>query len=297
MSADTDRVGGLRWLVTGAGGQLGRAFEALPRAEGVRVFPFASAELDVGDPAAIASALDTVEPDVVLNCAAATNVDRCEDEKDRAERVNARAPGLLAEACRSRALLVHLSTEMVFSGESARPIPEEAEPGPLSVYGRTKLAGEEAVRGAGSEYLIVRTQWLFGAGPNFVRTILGAATRGEPLRVVEDQLGRPTWCGALARALPRAVATGTRGTLHLACEGICSWYDLARASVREGSRRGLCPEVHVEPIATSQLVRPAARPAYAALGLSRARELGLRLPHWREALCAYLDAEEGGRDA
>ena len=297
VSGDADARGVSRWLVTGAGGQLGRAFSAVAEAAGVHAFPFGSAELDVSDPVAIASALDAVQPNVVLNCAAFTEVDRCEDEKQRAERVNARAPGLLAEACRGRALLVHISTETVFSGEGSRPISEEEQPGPRSVYGRSKLAGEQAVRQAGSEHLIVRTQWLFGPGPNFVRTILRAAGQGGPLRVVEDQLGRPTWSGALAPALPRAVRAGARGTLHLACEGISSWYDLARAAVAEGFRRGLCPEVPVEPIATSQLVRPAERPAYGVLGLARARELGLGLPHWREALVAYLEAEGEGRDA
>ena len=296
-SAKPGHGSGARWLVTGAGGQLGRAVLALAAAQGLRAHGASRAELDVADPEAVKRALAQTRPDVVLNCAAMTAVDRCESEIEAAERANARAPGVLAAACAGGPLLVHLSTDYVFDGRSCTPIPEDAPTAPACVYGRTKLAGEHAVVAAGGEHLIGRTQWVFGPGPNFVRTILRAAANGGALRVVEDQLGRPTWTTTLARAIFRAVEVGARGRLHLANEGVASFFDLARAVVDEGVRRGIHPRVPVLAIPTREMPRPAARPAYGVLGLERARGLGLVLPHWREALDGYLDAEREGRDA
>lgn len=293
----THVVAALRWLVTGAGGQLGRAALALAPEHGVTAVGLKHAELDVQDAGAVKRTLDELRPDVVLNCAAFTAVDRCESESDAAERANALAPRLLAQACRGQSLLVHLSTDYVFDGAASQPIPEDAPRRPLSVYGRTKSRGEDGVRAAEGEHLIVRTQWVFGSGGNFVRTILGAAAKGGPLRVVEDQLGRPTWTHSLAHGIFAAVAAGARGVLHLTNEGIASFFELAREATAEGARRGLCPKVDVIPISTSEMPRPAARPAYGVLGLARARALGVTLPHWRDALAQYLDLERGGRDA
>jgi dTDP-4-dehydrorhamnose reductase len=281
-----------RWLVTGAGGQLGLSLLATGRAAGIEAHGRDHAGLDICDAAALARALDAVRPEVVVNAAAFTQVDQCETEgRGLAQSVNARAPALLAEACRGRALLVHVSTDFVFGGDAVRPIPEDAPLAPRSVYGETKAAGEQAVRASGCEHLIVRCQWLYGEGRNFVRTILAAAARGEPLRVVEDQLGRPTATGPLAARILGAVERGQRGTLHLACEGVASWYDFARAIVREGARRGLTKEVEVLACPSHAVPRPAVRPAYAVLGLERARAAGLALPHWTDALTAYLDEE------
>jgi dTDP-4-dehydrorhamnose reductase len=281
---------GSRWLVTGAGGQLGRAVLALGPAHGVTPIGVSHAQLDVCDAGAVKRALDDNQPDVVLNCAAFTAVDRCESEAQQAERANALAPGLLAQACRGGPLLVHLSTDFVFDGRASQPIPEDAPARPLSEYGRTKLRGEEAVRAAAGEHLVVRTQWVFGEGANFVRTILQLAGKGESLRVVEDQLGRPTWTHSLARGIFQAVRAGARGTLHLANEGIASWFDFARDIVAEGAARSLCPKVEVTPIPSSGMPRPATRPAYGVLALDEARALGIRSPHWRDALREYLDA-------
>jgi dTDP-4-dehydrorhamnose reductase len=280
-----------RWLVTGAGGQLGRSLLGIAGPQAVDAAGLTRDELDITDAKAIERALGRFEPDVVLNAAAYTKVDACEEDADLAMRVNGDGPARLADACRGRALLVQVSTEYVFAGDASRPIPEDAEPRPLSAYGRSKLAGELAVRDSGCEHLIVRTQWLFGPGPNFVRTILRAAGSGQKLRVVEDQVGRPTWTHALAEGLVAAVRGELRGTLHLACEGLCSWYDFAREIVAGGVERGLVPAVEVDPIATSEMPRPARRPPFAALGLERARSAGVRLPHWRDALASYLDGE------
>ena len=286
-----------RWLVTGAGGQLGRSLLSIASAQEIEAIGLTRDDLDITDADAIRAALERHEPDVVLNAAAFTKVDLCEQEREQAMRVNGHAPGLLADACRDRALLVHVSTEYVFAGDASRPMAEDARAAPLSVYGRSKLEGEEAVRAASDPHLIVRTQWVFGPGPNFVRTILRAASAGQKLRVVEDQIGRPTWSPALAEGLVAAVRGGIRGTLHVACDGVCSWYDFAREIVHEGARRGLSPRVEIDPIASDEMPRPAPRPAYAVLALDRARAAGIRLPHWRDALGAYLDVLSAEHEA
>ena len=286
-----------RWLVTCAGGQLGRSMLELASRRGVEAVGRSRTELDITDADAVSRTIEQVEPDVVLNCAAFTQVDLAEESREQAMRINGEGPRILARACQGHVLLVQLSTEYVFSGETQRPIAEEAKAAPQSVYGESKLAGEDAVRDEDGAHLIVRTQWVFGPGPGFVRTILGVAVRGEPLRVVEDQVGRPTWSADLANGILQAVEGGARGTLHLASEGVASWYDLALAAVGEGARRGLNPWVQVQPVSTSAMPRPAQRPAYAVLGLERARELGIKMPHWRDALHAYLQAEAEGRNA
>lgn len=286
-----------RWLVTGAGGQLGRSFLAVAGGCGIVAEGAARSRIDVTDLHRVEAAVEAAAPDVVLNAAAFTAVDACEEREDEARRVNALGPENLARACEGRALLVHLSTEYVFDGRAAHALDEDAPTAPLNAYGRTKLAGERAVRSSGCEHLIVRTQWLFGPGRNFVRSVLDQAGRGGPLRVVRDQVGRPTWTGALARSLIEAVRRGLRGTLHLACGGVASWHDLACEVVREGARRRLCAALEVAAIESAALDRAALRPAHAVLALERARAAGVSLPHWREALVGYLDAEEEGRDA
>lgn len=280
-----------RWLVTGAAGQLGRSALERAASHGIQAHALARAELDVADADAVVRALEQVQPDVVLNCAAFTQVDRCEAEPDAAQRANALGPETLARACRGGPLLIHVSTDYVFDGRTTTPIPEDAPAAPLGVYGWSKLEGERAIRVSGAEHLIVRSQWLFGPGPNFVRTILAAARRDPELRVVADQVGRPTWTRVLADAIFSAVACGARGILHLACDGEASWYDLARETVAQGSARGLCPVVPVRSIRTSDMPRPAVRPAHAVLALDRARSLGIDLEHWRAALATYLERE------
>ncbi|MFQ5514752.1 MAG: dTDP-4-dehydrorhamnose reductase [Myxococcota bacterium] len=283
--------------MTGAAGQLGRSLIRLAPEHGVEAVGRTHAELDIADPEAVSRALDALQVDGVINAAAFTQVDRCEETPEEAMRVNAEGPAVLARALAGVAPLIHISTEYVFAGKTNRPVRENQVAKPLSVYGWSKLVGEEAVREQGGAHLIVRSQWLFGPGTNFVRTILGAALREPCLWVVEDQIGRPTWTDELAGAILRAASAGIRGTLHLACEGIASWYDLAAAAVAEGVRRGWVPPVEVQPIRSADLRRPARRPTYAVLGLDRARGLGLRLRHWREALTSYLDARKEAWDA
>ena len=285
------------WLVTGAAGQLGRSLLAVSQELGIRAVGRTRRELDIADAAAVAATLEEVQPEVVVNCAAFTKVDLCETQPEAAQLGNQRGPETLAQACAGRARLVHLSTEYVFGGDGSTPIPEDADPDPRSEYGRSKLAGEVAVRKADPEALIVRTQWVFGPGPNFVRTILAAARERGELRVVEDQVGRPTWTGALAKAIVQAVELGARGTLHLASFGVASWYDFALEAVREASLRGQIPEVAVRPVTSAEFPRPAVRPSFGVLGLEKARDLGIELPHWKDGLSRYLDAEGEKRDA
>ena len=284
---------GTCWLVTGASGQLGRSLCTVTRQEGIATVGVDLDELDVTDGGQVSEAVERFRPSVLVNCAAFTHVDRCEEEPATAQRTNGDAPGLLAEAAsKTGCLLVHLSTDYVFSGATPRPIAEDAAADPRSTYGRTKWAGEEAVRRSDCEHLIVRSQWIFGPGINFVRAIYNAVLRGESLRVVEDQVGRPTWSRALARGILQAVRAGARGDLHLACEGVATWFDLAVATVEEAAHRRWIPPVPVEPVLTASVPRPATRPTYSVLELGRARGLGVRMPHWRTALSMYLDSEE-----
>jgi len=279
----------LRWLVLGAGGQLGHALGQTLAGEAVALH---GRELDVTDGAALEMAFAEGSggpPDVVLNAAAFTHVDRCEREPDEAHRVNALAPGVAAKACAAvGARLVHVSTDYVFDGEGDRPYREDDATGPRSVYGRTKLAGEAAVRAAAPESLIVRTSWVYGRGRNFVASILAQAEKGGPLRVVDDQRGCPTSARALAVGLRALVEGGATGLYHLAGAGEATWWELARATLDFTGRR----DVSVARIRTEELVVDAPRPRYSVLDCGRAAAAGVRLPDWREALHLHLRSED-----
>jgi dTDP-4-dehydrorhamnose reductase len=250
-------------------------------------------EVDVSDPAALERLFDSLPApaDLVANAAAFTHVDRCEREPEAAERGNAIAPGLLAEACARRGMrLVHVSTDYVFSGEARRPYREEDPPDPRSIYGRTKLEGERRVLGAAPVHLVVRTSWVFGRGRNFLAAILAQAAarrRGElpgPLRVVDDQRGRPTWAVDLATGIRRLVERRATGLYHVAGGGIASWWDVARLCLDEAG----FADLEVERIRTQDLDLPAPRPAWSVLDCSKAEALGVRMREWREAVRAYL---------
>jgi len=285
-----------RWLVTGAGGQLGRCLVDRLRASSRHVLSAAPrrAELDVTDREAVRRAVPAARPTVVVNAAAMTQVDRCEAEPEAARLANALAPGWLAEAAREAgAAFVQVSTDYVFDGTARRPYREDDETGPRSVYGRTKLEGEQRVRAACPGALIVRTAWVFGPGRNFVRTILEAAGRalageGPALRVVDDQRGSPTWAGHLADALIALVERDARGVYHVANSGSATWWELARAAVDAWGH----PELPIEKVTTAEFPRPAPRPAWSVLDLGRAERAGVRMPAWSEGLRAYLESED-----
>jgi dTDP-4-dehydrorhamnose reductase len=261
-----------RVLVTGAGGQVGRALRAhLPRA----VFLDRST-LDVCDPGAVQAAFGP--GDVVVHTAAKTDVDGCERDPDAAFAANAQAARSVAE---TGARVIHISTDYVFDGRSHAPYREDDPTGPLSVYGRSKLAGERAVLSRPGN-LVVRTSWVYGDGRNFFRAILAAERAGRALRVVDDQRGRPTAAADLARALAYLLSAGVSGVVHVTGDGEpCTWADLAELAVGHP----------VERISTEEFGAPAPRPRSSVLALDRARALGVPLADWRDSVRRYLEGE------
>lgn len=289
----------MRWVVTGCRGQLGHALcrqlESDPRAELLAAVDLP--EVDVSAPEGVAELFSSLgsPPDVLANAAAFTHVDRCEREPEAAWRTNAAAPGLLAEACARRgSRLVHVSTDYVFSGEASRPYCEEDRPEPRSEYGRSKLEGERRALASSPSNLVVRTSWVFGRGRNFLAAILAQAQarRGGqasgPLRVVDDQRGRPTWAVDLAAGLRQLVDRSASGLYHVAGNGVATWWEVARLCLDEA---GFC-DLAVERIRTAELDLPAPRPAWSVLDCRKAEALGVHMRDWREAVRAYLRSED-----
>lgn len=269
-------------LITGSGGQLGRAF--LEGESGRELIPAATADLDITGLAAVRQQLALVRPSVVINCAGYTKVDQAENEPETAWRVNAVGPRNLAIATAERGIpLVHLSTDYVFDGWADRPYHEYDATGPLSVYGRSKLAGEHAVVTHNPRHYIIRTAWLYhhlpGPTGNFPLTMLRLAVHGQ-VRVVSDQYGSPTYAPHLVRAVLDLLETGAYGTYHLAGRGGTSWYELTR---RLYSHLDLT--VTVTPVATTEFIRPAHRPRYSILTTIQSPEV--LLPAWEEGLAEF----------
>ena len=288
----------MRVLLTGAHGQLGR--DLAHAWTGDDVVGLTHAELDIADEGAVVAAVRDVGPEVVVNAAAWTDVDGCETDPDRAHAVNALGPWWLARVCRSTgASLVHISTDYVFAGPApldhtgaARGWTETDPTTPASVYGRTKLAGEQLIRQTLDPHVIVRAAWLAGVhGNNFVRTMLRLGRERDQLHVVDDQVGSPTFTADLAPALRHLAVAGRHGTYHLANTGQASWFDLAAAVF---DRAGIEVDLQAQP--SSALDRPAPRPAWSVLDTRHARLTGVAdLPHWRDGLDRLL-AALGERD-
>ena len=307
----------MRWLVTGAEGQLGRCLVSQLQAgsEDVLAGAFSRGSLDVSDKGQVQHLRETVlgEVDIVVNAAAVTAVDRCETESAQAFAVNAEGPAFLGEACRDTGTrMIHVSTDYVFDGNASRPYSEEHPRSPRSVYGRSKAEGEVRLLELMPEALVVRTSWLFGPGRNFVVSIRVQAEkrqRGEvsgPLRVVDDQHGTPTYAGDLAdglRQLGRQLGGGEKlkgdrvvsenrppaGLMHLCNSGQASWFSFAREILDQSG----FSQVGIEPSETADLNLPAPRPSYSVLDCARAESLGIRLRSWQAALAAYLGTEWG----
>ena len=275
----------MRVLVTGAKGQLGVELLDVLRREH-DVVGLDVPELDITKSEATRVIADA-RPAWVVHAAAWTDVDGCERDPERANLVNGEGTRRVAEACRAvGAGLVYLSTDYVFDGRKGAPYLETDPVSPLSAYARSKVAGEEAVRAVAPRWTIARTAWLFGvSGKNFVKTIVEKAAAGGPLRVVDDQVGSPTYARDLAEAIAQLVSRGLTGTYHLTNAGSCSWYAFTHAIVEEA---GLS-HVAVTPMTTAELGRPAPRPALSVLANHAWVAAGMRpLRPWREALSAML---------
>jgi dTDP-4-dehydrorhamnose reductase len=272
-------------LVTGAGGMLGREAVSAAAAAGHEALGLRHAELDVTDPEAVRARVDSERPDAVINCAAYTNVDGAEEERGTALELNGRAPGVLAAAAaEAGAAVLHLSSDYVFDGARGKPYVESDRPAPLSAYGESKLAGEAPVAEANARHYIVRSAWLFGVGGrNFVDTMLRLGGERDEVRVVDDQVGSPTFCPDLAQALTALLETGEHGIHHVAGAGACSWAELAAETFAHAG-----VDCRVVPVTTAEMDRPAARPAFSALASERADTPRLR--SWQEGLAAYLGA-------
>lgn len=260
----------MKVLVTGGGGQLARAL-AVSCPSGDTVVAPTINELDITVPAAVDAMVASVSPDLIVNAAAYTAVDRAEEEEALAWAVNAEGPRHLAEAAAAcGALLVHVSTDYVFDGRSTTPYQPDDQPNPLSAYGRTKLEGEQAIVDVlGSDALIVRTAWLYDAvGPNFLTTMVRLMNERTEVRVVDDQCGTPTWAPTLASAIWALVRGDARGIFHVTDAGQASWYDFACEIKRIAYGRAMIPNVTVTPIPGSEYPTPAPRPASSVLDVS-----------------------------
>lgn len=285
-------------LVLGASGQVGFELVQVLQPHG-QVVGLSRPDVDLERPDTVRDAIRDHHPAIIWNAAAATAVDALEDDPDLAFRVNATAPGLMAEeARRAGALLVHFSTDYVFDGTKPTPYVEDDRPYPLNVYGRSKLAGELAVREGGGQYLILRTSWIYSSrGRNFLQAILGRATGAVPLSIVSDQRGAPTWSREVARgsvgAAQRILASGGSGLFHLTAEGACSWFEFADA-IRDllgDSVRWVAPLV---PVSTIAYGSRAPRPLNSVLSNERlSSQLGIRMGHWRAGLAELCVALRG----
>lgn len=289
----------MRILLTGANGQVGWELRRTLSTLG-QVVAVDSRAMNLADPDAIRRVLAEVQPRIIVNPAAYTAVDKAESEPDLARTVNAEAPGILAEvAAKSGALLVHYSTDYVFDGGGDAPWKEDDPTGPLNVYGATKLAGEQAIAASGCRHLIFRTSWVYGArGANFLLTMRRLIRERPELKIVDDQMGAPTWCRSLAEATAQALAQLASpargadkpepwGVYHMTNGGETSWHGFAQAIL---DLEGLETSSRLVPIPSSGYPTPARRPLNSRLDNGKlARVFGLRLPDWRDALKLCLD--------
>jgi dTDP-4-dehydrorhamnose reductase len=293
----------MRILLTGTNGQVGGALRPLLAMHGAVIAP-SRIEFDLSKPQTLDGALDGFKPDLIINPAAYTAVDRAEDERELAFLVNAKGPEAIATwAARHRVPLIHFSTDYVFDGSGDKPWREDSSTGPLSVYGASKLAGDLAIQAAGGPHLIARTCWVYAAnGANFLRTIARLAGERKELRIVADQFGAPTTASTIASAVAGIVKSNVSnleelfarsgGMVNLACAGDTSWHGFASAIVAGLKSRGARLAVEtITPIATTDFPTKAKRPGNSRLDLSRLKDrFGVTTPSWQDALLPELEA-------
>ncbi|HEX2096710.1 MAG TPA: dTDP-4-dehydrorhamnose reductase [Solirubrobacterales bacterium] len=282
----------MKVLVTGAAGMLGRDVVLAAGNAGHDVVGFGRTELDVADAAALERKFGQERPDVVVNCAGWTDVDGAEEAEEAATRVNGTGAGNVAAAAAAQgASVVYVSTDYVFDGAKGSAYVETDQPAPLSAYGRSKLAGEEATAAANKRHFVVRAGGLFGiGGRNFVETMLRLAEVQNEVLVVRDQVGSPTYTWHLAYGIVRLIEGVEFGIHHMAAAGACSWYDFAREIFEQAK-----VECKVLSATTDMLGRPAARPPYSALVSQR--EHAIELPAWQDGLAAYLSQRRAEMEA
>lgn len=272
-------------LITGCNGQLGRALNREYENEKVELINTDVDELDITDLDAVMRMVKETKPDVIMSCGAMTAVDLCESEYDRAFKINAIGPRNLSVAAREiGAKMFQISTDYVFSGDADRPYTEMDTPDPQSVYGSTKLAGEQFVKDFAGRYFIIRTAWLYGEGKNFVGTMLRLAETNDKVRVVADQVGTPTSAVELAKMMHILEPTENYGVFHGTCEGSCSWADFASEIFRQAGKQTV-----VERITTEEFNAVAKRPAYSILDNQMLRmTTDFKMQDWKDALSVYM---------
>lgn len=280
-------------LVTGCNGQLGRAINQEYASDDVKLISTDVVEgegilaLDITDVEAVVALVEKEQPDVIINCAAHTNVDACESQWDLAYRINAIGPrNLSIAAAKVGAKMLHVSTDYVFPGTSEQPLTEFDEVGPISAYGKTKLEGEKFVREFAPKHFIFRTAWLYGDGKNFVKTMLKLAETHDTITVVKDQFGSPTSAKELAKMIHFLEPTENYGTYHATCEGQCSWADFATAIFKKAGK-----PTKVQYVTTEEYNSPTKRPAYSVLDNYMLRLVAgdrFRMAQWEDALDVYM---------
>jgi dTDP-4-dehydrorhamnose reductase len=289
----------MRIAVTGSQGQVARSLSERAKERGMDVVALARPQFDLTEPETIGTSLTAAAPDVVVNAAAYTAVDKAESEEALAHMINCSGAAMVADAANRLAIpVIHLSTDYVFDGGLDRPFREDDPTGPLNAYGRSKLAGEEAVRAANARHVILRTSWVYSPfGANFVRTMLRLGETRAAVSVVADQIGQPTCALDIADAIldicdvlkTRPVNDHHFGLFHLAGSGATNWADFAKAIFAEAARHGR-PGVSVAPIATSQYPTPARRPANSRLDTQKLANIyGIELPQWRSSLSLVIE--------
>ncbi|KXS45505.1 MULTISPECIES: dTDP-4-dehydrorhamnose reductase [unclassified Candidatus Frackibacter] len=279
----------MKILVTGAKGQLGKALTKTLADNNHQILGIDRDDFDITNRSKVWQAIRKFNPELIIHSAAMTDVDGCEEDPDVAYRINALGTQNLVLACQQSDIeLLYISTDFVFSGQQTKPYLEFDPPNPISIYGKSKLAGEEYVRNLLNRYYIVRTSWLYGDGHNFVRTMLRLAKERDSLEVVDDQIGTPTYTYDLAKAITELIRSNLYGTYHASNAGSCTWYQFANKifELKEIT-------IKVKPITSEQLDRPAKRPSYSVLHNFLLENQNLYIMrHWEKALKDYVLKKE-----
>ena len=280
-------------LLTGSNGQLGQCFRSLALHHPEYTWHFMTRDkLNLEDTESISSCIRTISPDIIINCAAYTQVDQAETDKEKALRINGQAVGEIAiEASRLEALLIHISTDYVYGGKKNTPFIESDPCEELNVYGQTKRIGEQKALSLNSNTLVLRTSWLYAQhGQNFIKSMLRFAREKDQLNVVYDQVGSPTYAPDLAECVLKFIKiydssdSSIAGIYNYSNEGVCSWYDFAREAIRA---KGIHTPIH--PVRTEAFPRPAQRPSYSLMDKSKIKAvLGITIPHWKDSLMKML---------